>query len=68
MMAYLRIKKIEDDLLKTVRETLNKERIEEGKEVMKDSEILHDIIIKGLKKMQSRERRINNLILKHGSP
>ena len=50
MMAYLRIKKIEDDLLKTVRETLNKERIEEGKEVMKDSEILHDIIIKGLKK------------------
>lgn len=50
MMAYLRIKKIEDDLLKTVRETLNKERIEEGKEVMKDSEILHDIIIKSLKK------------------
>lgn len=50
MMAYLRIKKIEDDLLKTVRETLNKEKIEEGKEVMKDSEILHDIIIKGLKK------------------
>lgn len=50
MMAYLRVKKIEDELLKKISVELNKERLEMGKEVMKDSEILHDILIKALEK------------------
>lgn len=50
MMAYLRVKKIEDELLKKISVELNKERLEIGKEVMKDSEILHDILIKALEK------------------
>jgi hypothetical protein len=55
MMAYLRIKKIEDELLKRVREELNTQRISVGKEVMKDSDILHDLIIKSLEKCKVEE-------------
>ena len=50
MMAYLRIKKIEDELIKKISEELNRQRIDNGKNVMKDSEIMHDVLIKGLKK------------------
>ena len=50
MMAYLRVKKIEDELVKRISQELNRERLAMGKEVMKDSEILHDILIKALKK------------------
>ena len=47
-MAYLRIKKIEDELIKKISEELNRQRLDLRKNVMKDSEILHDILIKGL--------------------
>lgn len=50
MMAYLRVKKIEDELLKKISDELNRERLELGKGVMKDSEILHDVLIKALEK------------------
>lgn len=50
MMAYLRVKKIEDELVKKISIELNRERLAMGKEVMKDSEILHDILIKALEK------------------
>lgn len=50
MMAYLRVKKIEDEIVKKISVELNKQRLEMGKEVMKDSEILHDILIKALEK------------------
>lgn len=49
-MAYLRVKKIEDELVKKISFELNKERLEMGKEVMKESEILHDVLIKALEK------------------
>lgn len=52
MMAYLRVKKIEDELVKEIGEKLNRERLEMGKSVMKDSEILHDILIKALEKCE----------------
>lgn len=48
-MVYLRVKKIEDELLKKISEELNRERLDLGKNVMKDSEILHDVLIKALK-------------------
>lgn len=48
MMAYLRVKKIEDELLKKISEELNRQRLDLGKNVMKDSEILHDVLIKAL--------------------
>ena len=48
MMAYLRVKKIEDELLKKISEDLNRQRLDLGKNVMKDSEILHDVLIKAL--------------------
>lgn len=48
MMAYLRVKKIEDELLKKINEKLNRQRLDLGKNVMKDSEILHDVLIKAL--------------------
>jgi hypothetical protein len=50
MMAYLRIKKLEDELIKKISEELNRQRIDNRKNVMKDSEIMHDVLIKGLKK------------------
>lgn len=50
MMAYLRVKKIEDELLKKISEELNRQRLDLGKNVMKDSEILHDVLIKALEK------------------
>lgn len=50
MMAYLRIKKIEDELVKRISFELNKQRLEMGKDVMKESEILHDVLIKALEK------------------
>lgn len=50
MIVYLRVKKIEDELLKNISEELNRERLDLGKNVMKDSEILHDVLIKALKK------------------
>ena len=49
-MVYLRVKKIEDELLKKISEELNRERLDLGKNVMIDSEILHDVLIKALKK------------------
>ena len=52
MMAYLRVKKIEDELLKKISEELNRRRLDLGKNVMKDSEILHDVLIKALEKCQ----------------
>lgn len=48
MMAYLRVKRIEDELLKKISEELNRQRLDLGKNVMKDSEILHDVLIKAL--------------------
>lgn len=48
MMAYLRIKKIEDELIKKVSDELNRQRLEINKPVMKESEIFHEVIIKGL--------------------
>lgn len=50
MMAYLRVKKIEDELVKKISFELNKQRLEMGKDVMKESEILHDVLIKALEK------------------
>lgn len=50
MVVYLRIKKVEDELLERIKDDLNRERIEQGKEVMKDSEIFHDLLIKALEK------------------
>lgn len=50
MVVYLRIKKVEDELLERIKDDLNRERIENGKQVMKDSEIFHDLLIKALKK------------------
>lgn len=50
MMAYLRVKKIEDELLRKISDEVNRERLELGKGVMKDSEILHDVLIKALEK------------------
>lgn len=49
-MAYLRVKKIEDELVKKISFELNKQRLEMGKDVMKESEILHDVLIKALEK------------------
>lgn len=48
MVVYLRIKKVEDELLERIKHDLNKQRIEHGKQVMKDSEIFHDLLIKAL--------------------
>lgn len=50
MIVYLRVKKIEDELLKKISKELNRGRLDLGKNVMKDSEILHDVLIKALKK------------------
>ena len=50
MVVYLRIKKVEDELLERIKDDLNRERIENGKQVMKDSEIFHDLLIKALEK------------------
>lgn len=50
MMAYLRVKKIEDELVKRISFELNKQRLEMGKDVMKESEIMHDVLIKALEK------------------
>ena len=50
MMAYLRVKRIEDELVKKISEELNRQRLDLGKNVMKDSEILHDVLIKALEK------------------
>jgi len=55
MMAYLRVKKIEDELLKKISEELNRQRLDLGKNVMKDSEILHDVLIKALEKCKVEE-------------
>lgn len=55
MMAYLRIKKVEDDLLKKIRDELNRQRLDMGKEVMKDSEIFHDLLIKSLNKCEIKD-------------
>lgn len=55
MMAYLRVKKIEDELLKKISEELNRQRLDLGKNVMKDSEILHDVLIKALEKCRVEE-------------
>lgn len=49
MVTYLRIKKLENELVKQVSKELNKQRMEIEKETMKDSEIFHDVIIKALK-------------------
>jgi hypothetical protein len=55
MMAYLRVKKIEDDLLKKIKDELNRQRIDLNKDVMKDSEILHDVLIKALEKCEIKD-------------
>ena len=57
-MVYLRVKKIEDELLKKISEELNRERLDLGKNVMKDSEILHDVLIKALKKCKIEKGKL----------
>lgn len=58
MLAYLRVKKIEDDLLKKISDELNRQRLDRGKRVMKDSEILHDVLIKALEKCKVEDGEI----------
>lgn len=49
---YLRIKKFEEELLKKISKELNTSRLENNLSVMKESEIMHEIIKVAAKKIE----------------
>lgn len=56
--AYLRINKREEEALLEISKELNIQRLQNGERVVKESEILHQILEQALKKTKVIDRKI----------